>query len=62
MRLRGHEKLADLRPRPERRRVTEPARTPRRVPSAALTRYGYWFVPLKNRCTSAHAGLRDIVS
>jgi len=33
VRLRGHEKLADLRPRPERRRVTEPARTPRRVPS-----------------------------
>jgi hypothetical protein len=33
LRLRGHEKLADLRPRPERRRVTEPARTPRRVPS-----------------------------
>jgi hypothetical protein len=32
VRLRGHEKLADLRPRPERRRVTEPARTPRRVP------------------------------
>ena len=33
VRLRGHEKLSDLRPRPERRRVTEPARTPRRVPS-----------------------------
>ena len=32
VRLRGHEKLADLRPRPERRRVTEPARTPHRVP------------------------------
>ena len=32
VRLRGHEKLSDLRPRPERRRVTEPARTPRRVP------------------------------
>ena len=32
VRLRGHEKLADLRRRPERRRVTEPARTPRRVP------------------------------
>jgi hypothetical protein len=32
VRLRGHEKLADLRSRPERRRVTEPARTPRRVP------------------------------
>jgi hypothetical protein len=32
VRLRGHQKLADLRPRPERRRVTEPARTPRRVP------------------------------
>jgi hypothetical protein len=33
VRLRGHERLADLRPRPERRRVVEPARTPRRVPS-----------------------------
>ena len=33
VRLRGHERLSDLRPRPERRRVTEPARTPRRVPS-----------------------------
>src|SRR5215208_7954505 len=32
VRLRGHEKLADLRPRPDRRRVTEPDRTPRRVP------------------------------
>ena len=32
VRLRGHEKLADLLPRPERRRVSEPARTPRRVP------------------------------
>jgi hypothetical protein len=32
VRLRGHERLADLRPRPERRRVTEPARAPRRVP------------------------------
>ena len=31
-RLRGHEKLSDLRRRPERRRVTEPARTPRHVP------------------------------
>jgi hypothetical protein len=33
VRLRGHERLADLRPRPERRRVTEPQRTPRRVGS-----------------------------
>jgi len=32
VRLRGHEKLADLLPRPERRRVSEPARAPRRVP------------------------------
>ncbi len=32
VRLRGHERLADLRPRPERRRVTEPARAPRHVP------------------------------
>jgi len=32
VRLRGHEKLADLRTRPERRRVVEPARSPRRVP------------------------------
>ena len=31
-RLRGHERLADLRPRPARRRVAEPNRTPRRVP------------------------------
>jgi hypothetical protein len=33
VRLRGHERLADLRPRPERRRVTEPAPAPRRVPN-----------------------------
>jgi hypothetical protein len=32
VRLRGHERLADLLPRPERRRVNEPARDPRRVP------------------------------
>ena len=32
VRLRGHERLADLRPRPDRRRVTEPAPAPRRVP------------------------------
>ena len=31
VRLRGHEKLADLLPRPERRRVAEPERTPERV-------------------------------
>ena len=28
----AEEKLSDLRPRPERRRVSEPARDPRRVP------------------------------
>ena len=33
VRLRGHERLADLRPRPERRRVTEPPPEPRRVPN-----------------------------
>ena len=32
VRLRGHERLADLRPRPERRRVSEPAPDRRRVP------------------------------
>jgi hypothetical protein len=32
VRLRGHEKLSDLRPRPERRRVSDPAREPGRVP------------------------------
>ncbi len=32
VRLRGHERLADLRPRPDRRRVAEPSRSPRRVP------------------------------
>jgi hypothetical protein len=31
VRLRGHERLADLLPRPERRRVAEPERAPRRV-------------------------------
>jgi hypothetical protein len=31
VRLRGHERLADLRPRPARRRVAEPQRAPRRV-------------------------------
>ena len=31
VRLRGHERLADLRPRPGRRRVAEPQRAPRRV-------------------------------
>ena len=31
VRLRGHERLADLRPRPERRHVPEPDRAPRRV-------------------------------
>ena len=62
VRLRGHEKLADLRPRPERRRVTEPARTPRRVPERSpLRATGTGCVPLKKRCTSAQAGLRDIV-
>ena len=30
-RLRGHERLADLRPRPARRRVAEPDPAPRRV-------------------------------
>jgi hypothetical protein len=30
VRLRGHERLADLRPRPERRHVTEPTRPVRR--------------------------------
>ena len=32
IRLRGPGRLADLLPRPERRRVAEPDRTPRRVP------------------------------
>ena len=32
VRLRGHERLSDLRPRPERRRVAEPGPAPRRVP------------------------------
>ena len=31
VRLRGHERLADLHPRPDRRRVVEPDRSPRRV-------------------------------
>ena len=31
VRLRGHERLADLRHRPDRRRVVEPDRAPRRV-------------------------------
>jgi hypothetical protein len=31
VRLRGHQKLADLRPRPQRRRVAEPAPARRRV-------------------------------
>jgi hypothetical protein len=35
VRLRGHERLADLLPGPERRRVAEPARAPRRVPGHA---------------------------
>src|ERR671916_3266956 len=30
VRLRGHERLSDLRPRPERRRVAEPDRVPSR--------------------------------
>ena len=32
VRLRGHERLADLRPHRERRRVAEPSPAPRRVP------------------------------
>jgi hypothetical protein len=32
VRLRGHERLRDLRPRPDRRRVVEPAPARRRVP------------------------------
>ena len=32
VRLRGHEKLSDLRPRPERRRVAEPERAPVHTP------------------------------
>ena len=35
VRLRGHERLSDLRPRPERRRVAEPGRTPHRVRTGA---------------------------
>ena len=32
VRLRGHERLADLLPRPDRRRVAEPGPAPRRIP------------------------------
>src|SRR5919107_4373898 len=35
VRLRGHERLRDLRPRRERRRVIEPARAPFPVPSVS---------------------------
>ena len=53
VRLRGHERLADLRPRHDRRRVVEP-RAGAYPPN--------WFVALNDCCTSVQAGLRSIAS
>jgi hypothetical protein len=60
VRLRGHERLADLRRAASARAPSRRAR--RAACPAPLTRYGYWCVPREARCTSAQAGLRDIVS